>query len=398
MSRLPIVAFHALALVFVVGGCGVGPGGDREFEPVVEARTMFLEELVGDAEVEVFEDRLVMELKGREDLLDAADGRVIVSARHGGLLRHLDDAWTEGDRLVIKTSPALLTDAVEDGDASPVQGGQAGRNVATSALSAALDWNVDLARLSRGRRIPVADSASLSVVSGHMNLRSAIDMDLSIRRRRVQRFAVNVTGDADMAIELKLQGRAAFDDRYGVDLWESPPKYLTWWIGYVPVVMAVRAKVRLEGAVHAGGAASVVTSTSVQADLDAGLAYDAGQGWSTAAAVDLDMPAVKISGDARSSASIEAKLTVRLETKLYGVAGPWISPIGPYAKAASEGAPLCLTTLSAGVSGAAGVSVAKLPFRLGGGDVIHKTLYTRRLIEKTQRASWMAGCGAWTTR
>ena len=85
----------------------------------IDGRTMLLT-ADGGAPIEVTEDRLMVPIAGREHLRTAPAGTVLISAQGEGLIRTVEVVRVQGDRLVIETSPALLTDAVESGDASPV--------------------------------------------------------------------------------------------------------------------------------------------------------------------------------------------------------------------------------------------------------------------------------------
>ena len=343
----------------------------------------------GGAPIEVTEDRLMVPIAGREHLRTAPAGTVLISAQGEGLIRTVEVVRVQGDRLVIETSPALLTDAVESGDASPVR---LADGVATSPLTGAWRWGQDLGNLPGGNTFAVGSAGRLEVVSGRVDLRPSMELDLSIRRRRVQRFGMSVHGTAKADIKLKYTGRAGLQAKFREDLWKSPTKYMTWFIGYVPVVVTVRAKVSLVGTVQATGQADLAVAGGAAGGLDAGLAWRKGTGWGTSAAADFELLPVELTGDAQGAASVSASLVVKIETKLYGAAGPWLSPVSPFSRAVLEGAPVCEATLSAGVKGAAGVSVIDLPFLLPINDAVSMDLYSTAVAEERFATPWLIGC------
>lgn len=400
-NLLPNVLSHPRrglwAVVGLLCACGVGP---RDGEVRIDARTMLLESTDDGGErsevLEVGDGHLVLSAAGADRLLDAPPGQILVSQQAGGLLRTIERSWAEGDRVMVKTSPALLTDAVIDGDASLTRqlddGAFEGDQTLLSPLTGAWLWRQDLGTLPGGGVVRLASDAQIRIDSGHLELRPTLDLDLSIRWGRVRRFGVAVGGSADTRLAMTFEGGGAFRGRYAEELWTSPTKYMTWFIGPVPVVVSVRARVSLEGVVESAGQAQLTTGAGASGEVDAGVAWASGQGWSTHATHDFGLHPIEIEGSAAGSASVSASLVVRIETKLYEAAGPWLAPVNPFAKATVEGAPVCEATVSAGVKGAAGVSFAELPFRLPMDNPLRADLYETQFVDQTYPAPWMFGC------
>jgi hypothetical protein len=106
--------------------------GDGPTDVVLQPETVLLDELPGVQDMEVGTDQIVLETDGSEH--GVREGSVVVGRRDGGYLRRVSEVIEQGDRIVLRTEPAVLADAI--------QNGKVNTTVHLDELRAATTWDL----------------------------------------------------------------------------------------------------------------------------------------------------------------------------------------------------------------------------------------------------------------
>jgi hypothetical protein len=358
-----------LAVPALLGACAAEPGEedfDEASEAIVRSTTFVVDARPGhDGRVEP--GRLVFRRAGHEDLFARRAGDVIASG--AGFLRRVRAVRGEGDSIVVDTAPASLEDAIEKGRVRKHviadQGGSlAPRGFAPGAVK--LGIGVGPMRLSAG------GSSSIDVLEADFDYTPDLDLDLLVRRGAVERLKVVAGGatSAKMRVRFDLHkdpsAGAGFTVRFGksgVELASLPPIRTVAWIGYVPVVVAIKVGLNLDYAFDVAGDAKGELDLDLGGALRAGIARDNGE-WQTIGSSSFH---VAPHGEVESPANVVVgyvTLTAKAAVSIYEVAGPYVG-IQAYAGVGRERTPSADTWFGElGVRGVAGVEAGLFHDRL----------------------------------
>ncbi|MDX2093762.1 MAG: hypothetical protein SFX73_38345 [Kofleriaceae bacterium] len=249
-----------------------------------------------------------------------APGDIIISAQGEGFLRQIDAVHTSGGITALTTHDANLGDALIDARVATALGGD---GKADTYQLPRIGFSIRDKIVAQNRYFAVRlNNASLS-------LRPEIDLDLEIGDRRLQNFELVVRAHLEGTLDLQVEGR---DLSAGTEitLWESTPSVFYQQIGIVPLVETVSTSVVLKVEGVARGDSRLRATANATADLEGGIRYTRAGGWDGVAELEADadaaLPEARI--NLLSEAGVRAWLNVRLNVRLYGVAGPYVA-VGP---------------------------------------------------------------------
>ena len=374
-SRLAVflLALAGLAL----GGCdgdddgGGGPAAEEEgeVETIVAEGVELLPES-RTAEVEATPSALSFPAAGNESLLHKQPGDILVSGTGQPFLRKIVAVRQDGDRIVVQTEQAALTESIEQGDFGGVyslDGCEQGDNervcpLVGESLSAGLDLSGTVLFED------AASGAVVRVARGTARLAPSLDVDGKVRRFRLQEFHLIARGDLEVAMVLEAEASVGVSHSGEVELWESPPMTLHQCvpvpIGCIPVWETVTVSLRAGYEVSVDARVAATAGAEASTGVSAGVRYSDGR-WSAVAEESLDL--TPVGPDWEVGAGLEARVYLRpqLDVLFYSVAGPFVA-LEPYAAVeASVAPPPPGWTLSAGLRGAAGGRVEFLDRELG---------------------------------
>lgn len=331
----------------LVTGCeldGVGPAD----QPAVRVL-----DLADEALVSVTPNNLSFDRNAR--VLDGLDvGDVIVSGGAQPFLRKVIAIGGGGDRLVVDTEPGSLTDAILDG--SMHSGGDvfsrdmvpgAGDEIVIAIDQLKLDFN--------NTKLLEENGVKVEIDSGSIRFRPSLDVDLQIADNWISHFHAVVSGELSATLGVKITASKSFDRSFSKTIWTSPTYTATQFIGIVPVVEVVRVSLIASGEAHAAVSGTVqLGHATATARMEAGASYDR-EKWTSISKPTITLDAGGPSVATSASASASLKLTVKLDVRLYDLAGPNIS-LGAYAKTAISAADGW--SARAGIEGAFGGNVS----------------------------------------
>lgn len=242
-------------------------------------------------------------------------GDIIISQQGEGFLRAIEGIETRGDTLVLATRDAELGDALIDAQlATSVGGGKADR------------YQLPAIHLSIADR-QLLDNAAISarIVNASLSFEPALDLDLDIEDRELEKFEMVMRGRVTGSIDLDITAR---DIEVGpeIRLWESPPAVFYQWIGPVPVVETVTTSVVLKLSAVARGQGRLRIDAGAIATMAGGIRYTAEDGWERVANLGLDVHgSVPVASAGLEQVGVTAWLAARADVRLYGVAGPYVA-------------------------------------------------------------------------
>lgn len=172
--------------------------------------------------------------------------------------------------------------------------------------------------------IPLDDGVEIKV-TGEIEFTLGYDFSVSVGYfSGLTSLKMGGHGDVDATIELEITGGFSVDKK--IELYEQNFALISFMTGPVPVWMTPSVAIVLE--LEAGGGASITTSVSANATLDAGVKYNkyGSPQWSTYESHGLSFgyepPSLSVGLNASAAAGPQ------LELNLYSVAGPFIFAAG----------------------------------------------------------------------
>jgi hypothetical protein len=339
-------------------------------QPAAEEDTQASEDLLvtDDSlgrDVTVSDDALTVPRQGHEALLALPAGKLLVGRRGGvknpdGFLRRVSSVSTEGNKIVVHTDPAALSEAIVTGDlhetSSPALAdpGSSDMSLGPRDLGGLLGGKIDISNAvvlderdiggnTAGTSVSgVAVSAHAQVTSGYIDFRPRVETDLRFAHRKLDHFRLSATADLDakfeVDIDVKGEGTLTTELSHVVKTTKKkqlikfprmrlPPQF----IGPVPVYEAIELSVILgcdftiKGEVHAR------TGLAVSGHFSAGADYGAA-GWAKLG----NAPTFKVTPtfDAVTAGNLEVScaLTPQIGVLFYDMVGPTLS-VGPYVSA-----------------------------------------------------------------
>ena len=350
-------------LSLLVGSCAQAPAEVEDPEIAADALVAGVG-LAGP--VEVHDDRLVVPRMGNEALLDVRPGRVLVGGPRetrgsaAGFLRKATSSEADGDRIVVRTEPAALTDLVRSGDVDTRgvledPGAVSPRTVGGSP-SVGIDID-DVSLLSvhasfkdptPGGLLPLESfeiGRDVRIKHGHLRFRPSVTTSLAIRRGKLERFEAIARGELEASLDVMVDTKTNidFDNNHAyeeklrpylrgtglnVTLWESEPYVMpVQWIGVVPVIETVRVRIEVNCDVAMSAQMHAEASFRLRSAAAFGARFRNGE-WSAAEAPTLDASS---SYEMTRKGAFEGRCGLRGEVGFYfyDLAGPTLS-LTPY--------------------------------------------------------------------
>ncbi len=341
----------------IAAGCELG-----EISPAAQPTLRVLDQ-ADEALVAVTPDGLSIDRSAR--VLEGLDvGDVIVSSGAQPFLRKVISIATSGERLALATEPGALTDAILDGEMHS-SGDVFSRDVEPGSAD---DLVIAIDRLALDfNNTKLIDDGDIKVEidRGSIRFRPSLDVDLQIADGWISHFHSIVSGQLSASLGVKITASKSFDRTFSKTIWQSPAYRATQFVGIVPVVEVVRVSLVVSGNARAGASGTVeLGGATVTAGMEAGASYDQGD-WSAISKPAITLDARGPSAAASATASASLKLTVKVDVRLYDVAGPYIA-LGAYARTAISSA--SGWSARAGIEGAFGGNISVLGATLAGYD------------------------------
>jgi hypothetical protein len=360
MSSFSFRLLASVAVVAIGAGCGVLP----EEEPATGDETSEAEVHVADGVVvadpnatlaaEVSNDRVVIPASAGQRYRTMAPGTIFVGARGpstsknpDGFLRRVSSVNVEGDRLVVVTSPAALTDAIVGGSLkTSTGGGKVDDHLTTGSFKGMeIDFS-DKTLFDNVDDITAGDKQasfheSITLERAVLTMRPAVDVDVRIQDGKVTRFTAKVEGNLDSSIKAiaNVSATGTVDEdviaalkakKHEIDkpLYQSKRMALpTFSVGRIPVSPSVQFSVSLKCTLAFGGAVHANAGVEAKSYVRLGGVYENGT-WGTPIKSDFD---IRPSFEVTRGAEIEARCAIVANAELfvYGTSGITMS-VAPY--------------------------------------------------------------------
>ncbi|HVH41565.1 MAG TPA: hypothetical protein VM925_04455 [Labilithrix sp.] len=303
----------------------------EDIAPIIAPRAHVIDVEPG-VDVELRDDGLVFPAPLRPDVASRPNGDVIVSGRGAGFLRRIVGRHDEGDRVVVETAPADLSEVFEQ---MRLRGSLT--NNEAVGLTPKTTLTPTSKRLSlpaidvRDVHMPLTGGSSIDIVEGLFELSPDVDVDLLLRRRAIDRFTLAFTADARGVLKLRyhlaktdsnltIQSPRLADRRIA----SLPPKYVVFWIGFVPVVVAIRLSLEAGAQFDVTGDVSGEASLEANGSMQTTLKYDDGSFQDRSGS----SLTVKLGGGENQinswMGSGEVRLTAKVSLEFYELAGPYV--------------------------------------------------------------------------
>ncbi|MBI2668536.1 hypothetical protein HYX14_01710 [Candidatus Woesearchaeota archaeon] len=239
-----------------------------------------------------------------------------------GLLRKVSSTQTSGNKIVVKTTPATLEDAIEKGsfsgsialtqDFGQTSGALSGfgqKQGASSADLFNLDIDFDNKDLYQG----------IVTLDGGLTANVGMEFDLDLDYFKIKKVRYSIVGEEELNLKLTADLKSEIHK-------ESKPiepiKFapVTFFIGPVPVVVVPKLTVTF--GVDAGGEVAAESSLTQTLDLEVGIEYASGA-WKPIKTVNKDFsfdpPLITV-----ANGMVEVYTKPELGVDLYDVAGPYV--------------------------------------------------------------------------
>jgi len=321
-----------LGALAALSGCEGPPG------PRTDSRVYLLEGTPG-VDFQVEPDRLLFPVAGYEQLLARQPDDILVSSVGTGLFRAVVSVASADGTIVIATRPAVLGEAIIDGNVS----GQAGMpDEGRWTVDGKWDGILPFDGLLEIGRTAILGNGEITaeVIDSRIRYKPDFQLDLDLNDRRVTYFEAIAEGSLEATLVVQVQTTGSVTVRQNQILWRSAPQTLVQWVGTVPVVEVVTLTFGVGVEVAADGAATFEGGGSLTTTLRAGAVYDywtggwGGVGERSVAVVPLGQVT-----DGTASIDVSVYLFAQLDIMFYDVAGPFLY-VAPYVGVRHEtGAP-----------------------------------------------------------
>lgn len=322
---LLVVALAAIVLLLVLAGCHK-PTDPDEGDPIVADETVVLPQTVAESILEVSDDQIVLPAGTSPSIYQT--GNVIVSgisdAAPNGLLRKVESSSTQNGQIVVNTTQARLVDAFDQLDFETTQSLKTTDLLSSTVLSDGVTYEQDSKNpynfhydidedFNLGSNVAMNIDGELDLTLGY-EFKVKISLLQGLHYIKAGSF-VTTNGDLGLTVN------GSFDYERSIDLIEhnfAPVAFVVPSVPTVPIILVPKVVIVLN--IDASGQASVTTSVSASASIEAGLIYQKPD-WTSYQERDIDFeynPPVL-------TASMEATVDAgpRFEINLYGIAGPW---------------------------------------------------------------------------
>ena len=315
-----------LLLLFCVvssGACSVPPEPpleDPPIEPKINDNVRILsDELVASSVVH--DDRITFPPDRTTELHGVAPGDIIVSGYGLGFLRRVVSVSQSATGTIWETAATTLLDAIFDGDIR--------ENIP-------IPVNEDFS----GAELYKTSSGRIWIERGPVALNSVLRIDIRIRSGRLEKFEAIVEGD----LASELQAAASFNGLTGfsveVPLLSIPIRKIQTTVGPMPVILALKIKIRAGVAVELNGNLNVSLGAGVVSHNRAGVLRNDEGGWQSVAEhtkeVSFYGPNVSLDGRIRLGVSILTPIALELYTGVLSIANAAVELV-PAAKVQFDG-------------------------------------------------------------
>lgn len=350
-----------VAVVATVAGCAVLPDGaetattDETAEAEVhEAEGVVVLDAKALGDAEVASDRVVLPASAGERYRAMAPGTVFVGARGpassknpDGFLRRVSAVGVEGDRLVVTTTPAAMTDAIVAGSVKTSTGGRkVDDHLTTSSLEGIRIDFADKPLFDNVDDITVGDKQAsfhetIRLDRAVLTARPSVDVDLRIQNGKVTRFMAKVEGnlDSSIAATANVSSTGTVDEEILAALKAKKHEVVrqlhqskrialpTFSVGRIPVSPSVQFTVSLKCTLAFGGAVHANAGVEAKSYVRLGGVYDNGT-WGPPIRSDFD---IAPSFEVTRGADIDARCAIVADAELfvYGTSGVTMS-VAPY--------------------------------------------------------------------
>jgi len=332
-----LLYFSVMMFLLALGCSGGGGGGDSSGDEntVIRSTTKVLDDSSVHQLASVSDDGSELTFSNTTPQLQAlSPGDVIVTGSGevapNGLLRKVTAVSQSGNEVVVETTPASLTDAIQKGSLEINQtltpdnissNIASKRGVSLKAQKSAqsigsfyLEMN-DVVLYDEDENSETTNDQIRA--NGSISLNPSFNFGVTIDGSRLKKLTFTNTTTEEAQIELAANA-SILDISEKVEIARYSFTPFTVWVGYVPVVITpiLTVNVGLDGQVSVG----ITSSVTQKATLTAGLSYDNGQ-WEPISNFSKDFQYEPPS--LSSNAELKVYAGPQLNLMLYGVAGPY---------------------------------------------------------------------------
>ena len=274
--------------------------------------------------------------------LNYSVGDYVAGTAGHGYLRKIVDIDREGNRVIVHTENASLTDVIKKGDFH-VQGYLTPEGFEPITRSPG-EFSISLTHT-------FYDDRGVAVkVSGDANIEMELSFNCTIEDWHVKYFHFSIENTNTCNIGFEAGATVTLEKEYTLGTYHLPT--IVIWIGPVPVVIMPQLDFKVGGNVQLEAKAS--TSIQIQISTEAGVEFKGGQ-WTPINDVRKNItysaPEVDLSAEVKAFA-----LTPELKLMLYGVVGPY-ADLEPYLRLHASPTETPWWALYAGLEGKCGVKM-----------------------------------------
>ncbi|MFA4948715.1 MAG: hypothetical protein WC674_09445 [Candidatus Krumholzibacteriia bacterium] len=324
-------------LVAFVAGCAAiaGCGTDTPTEPrgkgsgvKISDDVFVVNERTGLSLVDAADTLLVYDMLGRMPVIPP--GAVIVGTDGGGYIRRVRSVLADGNRLLVRTTPAFLADAVITGilDATTSIGfsgsGGAARNAADRGelVAAAQGVSVsggglDLSNIVLFSGDSGGVASSVTITRGRVEFEPAIDLSMRIVPGKLHRFRVSAEGDLRLSCDVKIEASGRIRNSRSVPI-ATVRKVVIRNIGSVPVVEVVTMSFVAGFDVSSDSAFASELGIEIAEPVQCGMQLEGGV-WSRTLAVSPSFVPRPFRYEGREGARIVFTLEPRITVEFFGL-------------------------------------------------------------------------------
>ena len=304
-------------------------------------------------DVTVFDDHLELPLRGHEAALDFEAGKLLVggpnskeddSSNPRGFLRRVEAVHREGDRVIIETSHAVLTDVfkgdVELSNTTVLnpRDPQGGRVIPQAEWSGSLPTRIDITprqlftkQLQSG---PVTWDIDVGLNGGYVDFVPTVSTDIKLSGASLQHVKLVVNGkiEGDVSVGLKVSAQNPTNGESGLQdfekvLYTAPRLRWSQLVGIIPVWESLEARLLIRCGLRVRATVQANVGFNAKAEVTAGGLWKKGEGIQGSRRTGVRVhPAL---GRGRRRRRLRRALVPQVTLYLYDAAGPSLTA-GPY--------------------------------------------------------------------
>lgn len=335
LQRVAATFAVAVALLLAVSACDntvTDPGLEEEEDPeevvvtddavVVDQESTPIQRVAGDT--------LIFQLSDSSPAFEP--GNVVVGEEGEGFLRRVVEVDVSGDEAVLITEEASLVDVVERGTL------QESFDLSTTTR-AGLEWQVthieegvtaDAGALGLELEevdLPGITGLSVTFTNGSVSFDPDIDFQLEIRRGRLNEMLIAASGQLDFNVDVEVTASQEIVRKDSTLLARFDGQPITFFIGFVPVVILPTLEFIAGYEVGLGQEGSITSGLESLNAITAGAEYSNGN-WSPILDRSNTLEPRPLIWDQTASAEAKGYIRPKLSFTVYGVAGPFINSNG----------------------------------------------------------------------